>query len=395
MAGGRPHPPVGTAGVSTDDRADSSEPAPTTTSWPERVLLWMPTEGRIPGGHVVQLEKTAAALADAGLEVETDFTEEPTPDGIELVHGFALESRHVRYWHRRGVPVVLSSIYWDRGYRVVQGGDRKATARSLAGRGYRAARFARAALEGRQALIEACMTMDQRETRLFGVFESVELLLPNAEGEGEGIRRDLGVSTPIHPVPNGVDPDLFLIPSPTPFEERTYVLYVGRIEPHKNQLGLIRALQDSGLSLVIAGKDHPDHGDYAEACRRAGSGWVRFAGPVSDAELADLYAGARVHVLPSWFETTGLVSLEAALSGCSIVSTSRGHAREYLDRFAVYCDPGQTGSILAAVRQGWGTPPPPELRQRILDHYTWSHVAEATLAAYATLPGRTGRTGRP
>ena len=96
-------------------------------------------------------------------------------------------------------------------------------------------------------------------------------------------------------------------------------------------------------------------------------------------------------MLPSWFETTGLVSLEAALSGCSIVSTSRGHAREYLDRFATYCDPGRPDSVLAAVRQAWAAPPSPELRQRILDRYTWSHVAEATVAAYATLPPRAPR----
>ena len=185
---------------------------------PRRVLLWMPTEGRIPGGHIVQLEKTAAALAEAGLEVTTDFTEEPAHEGIDLVHGFALETRHIRHWHRRGVPVALSSIYWERAYRV-QGGARKLTARSLAGRGYRAARFTRAALGGRKTLVEACMTVDRRETTLYAIFESVDLLLPNAEGEGEDIRRDLGVSTPIHPVPNGVDPSLFS-PSSTPFEER-------------------------------------------------------------------------------------------------------------------------------------------------------------------------------
>jgi glycosyltransferase involved in cell wall biosynthesis len=355
------------------------------------VLLWMPTEGRIPGGHIVQLERTAAALADAGLEVETDFTEEPTAVGIDLVHGFALETRHIRYWHRRGIPVALSSIYWERAYRV-QGGGRSLTARSMAGRGLRAARFARAAFGGRNSLIEACMAMDKRETTLHTIFESVDVLLPNAEGEGESIRRDLGVTTPIHPVPNGVDPSVFT-PSSTPFEARHYVLYVGRIEPHKNQLGLIEALRHASLPLVIAGNDHPDHSGYAQACRQAGSGWVRFVGPVAhgSAELSDLYAGARVHVVPSWFETTGLVSLEAALSGCSIVSTSRGHAREYLDRFATYCDPGEPGSILAAVRHGWETPPSPELCRRILDRYTWSHVAKATVAAYATLPERSAR----
>ena len=210
--------------------------------------------------------------------------------------------------------------------------------------------------------------------------------LPNALGEAESIRRDLGVSTPMVPIPNGVDP-LSFSESSASFEDRNYVLFVGRIEPHKNQLGVIRALRGSGLPLVIAGPDHPHHPGYCEQCRAEGGDRVTFTGEIShdSPELSDLYRGARVHVLPSWFETTGLVSLEAALSGCSVVSTSRGHAREYLDDLAWYCDPGKPASILGAVRQGWNTPPSPKLRQRVWERYTWKHVAEATIAAYRSL----------
>ena len=100
----------------------------------------------------------------------------------------------------------------------------------------------------------------------------------------------------------------------------------------------------------------------------------------------------RALIRPSWFETTGLVSLEAALSGCSIATTDRGHAGEYFDRYAWYLDPGVNDSILRAVRNAWDSPPSPELRERILDRYTWSHVAQATLAAYRTLPVRHDRS---
>jgi glycosyltransferase involved in cell wall biosynthesis len=373
--------------MSGGDPPDSS---PTRPAVPRhhlrRVLLWMPSGRRVHGGHVVQLEKTAVALTDAGLEAETDFSPVPTADDFDLVHGFGLGAADIRYWHSRRTPVALSTVYWERSYRM--DGGRRPSARALAGRAVRSARFAHAALQGRNRLIEACMTMDGNETRTFAAFESADLLLPNATGEGESIRRDLGVTTPIHPVPNGVDPDRF-VPSTKPFEDRRYVLYAGRIEPHKNQLGLITALRDSGLPLVIAGGEHPDHAGYAAECRAAGEGWVTFTGHVDhDAGgLAELYHGARVHAVPSWFETTGLVSLEAGLSGCSVVSTTRGYAREYLGDFAHYCDPAFPDSILAAVRQGWDTPPSPGLRPWILDHYTWAHVGRSTLAAYALLPG--------
>jgi glycosyltransferase involved in cell wall biosynthesis len=351
------------------------------------VLLWMPRGGRVQGGHVVQLEKTARALRAVGLHITTEMSPEPALDGIDLVHGFGLRASEIRHCHTRRVPVALSTIYWDRSYRADGGGGRPG-ARTWAGRGWRAATFTRAALGGRGALIEECRNATADETAMYAAFESADLLLPNAEGEGDAVRHDFGVSTPTHVVPNGVDPEAFT-DSSLPFEDRGYVLFVGRMEPHKNQLGLIEALRGSGLPLVIAGHGHPDHPKYAEQCHRAGAGWVEFSGTVPDeAGLARLYRGARVHVLPSWFETTGLVSLEAALSGCSVVSTSRGHAREYLGDDAWYCDPGSPPSILEAVRHGWEQPPPASLRDRVLARFTWAHVAEATLAAYDSVLGR-------
>ena len=358
---------------------------------PEHVLLWMPGGKRVLGGHVVQLERTAQALRDVGLEVDTSFSSTPEATDVDLVHGFGLRAADIRRWHSRGIPVAVSTIYWDREYRTTRA-DRDMTARSLAARAARAARFSRAALRGRGALLDASIRFAADETIDFAAFESADLLLPNAVGEGKSLVADFGVTTPIFPVPNGVDPTRFSAPG-LPFEDREHVLYVGRVEPHKNQLGLINALKDAGIPLTIAGHEHPDHAAYVRACRRAGEGWVDFHFSATSDELAGLYRRARVHVVPSWFETTGLVSLEAALSGCSIATTDRGYAREYFDRYAWYLDPEVSDSILRAVRSAWDNPPSPDLRKRILDNYTWSHVAEATLAAYRSLPRfHAGRT---
>ncbi len=345
----------------------------------------MPHGKSMLGGHVVQIEKTAHALGQKGVDVLTDFSDDPPLTGIDLVHGFGLSAAQIRRCHTGRAPVALSPIYWDRSYRA-DGFDRKLGARAVAGRAYRATQFARSAWRSRGALMETSLAFLPSELELLTAYESADLLLPNAVGEADSIRGDFGVSTPMIPVPNGVDPVSFSAPA-DPFEARRYVLFVGRIDPHKNQLGAIRALRGSGLPLVIAGHDHPHHPEYTERCRAEGAGWVTFTGevPHDSAELADLYHGARVHLLPSWFETTGLVSLEAALSGCSVVSTSLGHAREYLDDLAWYCDPREPTSILSAVRNAWDSPPTGQLRQRILDRYTWEHVAESTVAAYRSL----------
>jgi glycosyltransferase involved in cell wall biosynthesis len=349
------------------------------------VVLWMPRGGDMPGGHIVQIEKTARALAATGLTVACDYSDDPDLAAVDLVHGFGLSPAEIRRGHVHRVPVVMSTIYWDRAYRS-DGPDRRPGPRAVAGRMTRAARFAHAALRGRAALLDAGLDLSLHEWKTAGAYEAADLLLPNARGEAASIRRDLGVTTPMVAVPNGVDPQSFT-PSPGSYAERAHVLFVGRIDPHKNQLGAIRALRGSGLPLVVAGEDHPHHPGYAQQCRDEGAGWVTFTGQVGhdSAALADLYRDARVHILPSWFETTGLVSLEAALSGCSVVSTERGHAEEYLGAMAWYCNPSDPASIRRAVWNGWRTPPSPALRQRVLDHYTWDHVAEATIAAYRSV----------
>ncbi len=54
---------------------------------------------------------------------------------------------------------------------------------------------------------------------------------------------------------------------------------------------------------------------------------------------------------PSWFETTGLSSLEAAAMGCNIVITRKEDAYEYFENDACYYDPESPESIFQAIDQ--------------------------------------------
>ena len=351
--------------------------------------MWMPRESDIPGGHLVQYRETADALERAGVAVRRSAEQEPELHGIDVVHGFGLLPQHAQYCRARGVALAISTIYWDRSYRRA-GLGHPTTARRLVGRVRRGARLGIASMRGETAGIEAAWTAVNEELRFLAAFSAADVLLPNALGEADAITADFGVMPPIVVVPNGVDATRFTLPPDG--RARTGVLFVGRIEPHKNQLGLIRAMKGTDVQLTIAGPDHPHHPDYAAQCRSEGGGRVHFAGFVPDEDLPALYASARVHVLPTWFETTGLSSLEAALSGCSIVTTSRGHAREYFGDLTRYCDPAEPASIRRAVDEALTDPAPPAaLRERILDHYTWDHVARATIDAYLSIPSVAAR----
>jgi glycosyltransferase involved in cell wall biosynthesis len=170
------------------------------------------------------------------------------------------------------------------------------------------------------------------------------------------------------------------------------VICVGRIEPHKNQLALIRALRGTNVPLTIVGPPHPHHGDYLERCHAEAGPAVEFVGNTDEADLPALLHRHRTHVAPSLFETTGLVSLEAALAGCGVVSTGRGWAHEYLGADARYCNPWSVRSIRSATLAAEATPASSRLRSRILDRYTWHHAAHATATAYEVICERRRRT---
>jgi glycosyltransferase involved in cell wall biosynthesis len=104
-------------------------------------------------------------------------------------------------------------------------------------------------------------------------------------------------------------------------------------------------------------------------------------------ELRSAYAAARVHALPSWIETCGLVTMEAALAGCSVVASTAGYELEYYRDHAYYCDPGDVGSIRAAVLAAYNHHAADarrrlELKRLILQEYTWERAAEAAFRAY-------------
>lgn len=351
-----------------------------------RVLLWLDAgagdlEGHPVQGHIIQAERTAAALRLLGIDAFVSSDEREDPRGFDVVHGFGAQRSLLRRARALGVPVAVSTIYSSTVHTL----GTAPRARGLRQVGLTASHrvHVAASVLRRGPAVASERVMHPLSERAL-MFECADLLLPNSAGEAAAVRRELGVTTPARVVPNGVDPAVFRLPQrPT---TREYVLFVGRFEPHKNQLNLIRALKGSPFPLVLVGPPHPHHRGYYEACRRETAGRpVTFERATSHDDLSALYQGARVHVLPSWFETTGLVSLEAALSGCHVATTDRGFASEYLLDLAEYLDPSSHRSMLGAVTRAWERRSSEPLRKRVLDNYTWTHVAVSTKEAYSEL----------
>lgn len=196
-----------------------------------------------------------------------------------------------------------------------------------------------------------------RRARL--VYRAAARVLPVSEA----LRRDLegaGVRVRFRVVPNAVDTRLFSPPVRRgPPAGR--VLFVGLLdrEDRKGLAVLLRALSTrtaSTWTLDVIG-DGPGRGDRERECAAAGlTERVRFLGMQAKAEIAARMQGADLLVLPSAYETAGVVLMEALASGLPVVATRVGGIPEIVDDSCGLLVPAgdveALGEALDAVRSG-------------------------------------------
>nr|WP_242531484.1 glycosyltransferase [Priestia flexa] len=199
---------------------------------------------------------------------------------------------------------------------------------------------------------------------------------------------DLIKTPPYIVVPNAIDETLIPLGNyEEKGQERDVVLCVGRIEPRKNQLNLVKAMQGLDINLILVGKVHSTQMNYFAKVKKIvdESPNIKIIDEIEHEQLFNLYKSAKVHVLPSWYDTPGLVSLEASVNGCNIVVTNRGTTEEYFESDAYYCEPDNIVSIKNAIVQAYNNPYNDNLKRKILKEYTWKNTAEKTIMAYNKL----------
>jgi glycosyltransferase involved in cell wall biosynthesis len=348
------------------------------------------------GGDTVQMDKTRRALEKLGVNVTIRLADNLQGGDwdYDIAHLFNIQTAEESWFacqkvKEHGLPLVLSTIYWDplpEWFSKAPQGKRlwRVVRRAL---GYRPSYWLYASW---QRCRYSRSNFWQTQRRLL---RSADVLLPNSRAEASQLVRDFSLapqSPVMRVIPNAIDRELYdPKPEPSPsFQSRLgvsdFVLQVGRVSPEKNSLELIEALWDVAVSLIFVGRPSPYDPGYVASCHERGAqrGDVHFVEWVEHDALPAIYAAALVHALPSWRETPGLASLEAAAAGCKIVSTSVGSAHEYLGDDAWYCHPADRGSIRKAVMAALHAPCSEKLRHRVLRDYTWDVAAAATLESY-------------
>jgi len=337
-----------------------------------------------PGGDTVQVIETANYLRKLNVEVDILIDDvESTYEKYDLLHFFnVIRPADILYHVRKSrKPYVLSTIFVD--YTEIDrqmGGKLRRMVSKYLGSDFSEylKTIARAILNGEKIKDWRYLVWGHRNS-VRKIIKESKLLLPNSKSEYDRLFKKYHEPKTYLVVPNAVDLSKFDLPCS---EDRFGVLCVARIEPLKNQLRLIQAINRTKYKLIIVGKPSPNHMQYYLKCRQEARENVTFLDHVPQSELHNIYSKAKVHVLASWFETTGLSSLEAAICGCNIVITDRGDTSEYFGKYAYYCEPDDVSSIVRAIDKAHQTPVNTSFQDMIRMKYTWSNTASVTFQAY-------------
>jgi glycosyltransferase involved in cell wall biosynthesis len=339
----------------------------------------------VPGGDTVQVVQTARHLEQSGITADIKLSKDEIDYAdYDLLHFFNLTRPADILYHskRSGKPFVVSTILCN--YAEYDKYHRKGAGvifRFLPANSIEYLKtIARWVLRKDHLASKEYLWKGQHRS-ITQVLASASMVLPNSESEYRRIVKSYPCKINHAVIPNGVDQHLFRRDLSV-LKDANLVLCVARIEGIKNQLNLIKALNNTRFELVLIGSHAPNQKPYYDECRSVAAANVTFINHIPQKDLLTYYGQAKVHILPSWFETTGLSSIEGAVMGCNIIITDRGDAKEYFGTHAFYCNPARPESIFEAVKKASESPYDENLYNLILKKYTWQQAATETLKAY-------------
>ena len=183
-----------------------------------------------------------------------------------------------------------------------------------------------------------------------------------------------------------------------------FLLYAGRISPHKNLVRIIEAfsalktvLAKEGLlpdlKLIIIGDELSKHPDLRRTVIKSGvQNDVRFLGFVPIEVLRIFYDAAKIFVFPSLYEGFGLPPMEAMAHGTPVVTSNTSSLPEVVGNAAVLVNPENVFEIMRALHRVLTDQ---DLRERMKrrsyeqsQRFSWENSARQVLRIYSDVAGQ-------
>jgi glycosyltransferase involved in cell wall biosynthesis len=190
-----------------------------------------------------------------------------------------------------------------------------------------------------------------------------------------------------------------------------FILYAGKISPHKNLIRIIEAFSSlkselskedkfADLKLIIIGDEVSRHPDLRRTVIRSGvQNDVRFLGFVPIDVLRIFYDTAKVFVFPSLYEGFGLPPLEAMAHGTPVVTSNTSSLPEVVRDAAVLVNPENVFDIRKALYRVLVDQP---LREKLKERgyaqvkrFSWEESVARMIDVYRSISNQEGRMRRP
>lgn len=350
------------------------------------------------GGGRIQILKTKEYLEKL---VKEDFqiciihNPEEIDNTFDICHIFNmadldLNLEFIKHAKENSLKIALSTIYWDYSYLIMTGMFSR-----FFGFKYSDFKYKIECILGRitsKIIKRPEYLTKQMKNKYSQIVESVDWLLPNSIEEGLKLLEYTGQTSQkykekIYPIVNAVDVKNF----EDSFDDlriENFVLEVGRIEPAKNQLSVVRALYNDDIPIVFLGKDYFPNSKYSKELHRLSTkrGNVHFFDQVSYEKVHTFYEKAAVHILPSLRESPGLVSLEALLNSCHIVVANENFTpvnSYFTEDMATVVNPLSIKSIREGIfREISAERNFEEIKKTIVERYSWTETSIQTYDVY-------------
>ena len=350
------------------------------------------------GGDTVQMVETQKALKNLGVSVDIDCSLSKDLTNYDLVHVFNLDwvcepYLQIQNARAQSKKVILSPIHHSLSefelyeknsrYGLVKFGNMLLPSQSLRD-------VARNLIKGmiypaklKPAIVQLFVGIRNQQK---WCVQNSDYIIVQTKLEALDLKNDYKTGEfDWKKVVNGINPQ-YIDESSKEALMGKYILCVGRIEPRKNQINLINAfnkLNLNDISLVFVGGLNLHHPSYVSKFKSMLGSNVNYLGYVDHSKLFSLYKNAVCSAIPSWFETTGLVYLEAAVSGCKSLIASGDRSKEYLGDNALYANPADGNSISEALKTGIsGSTVKKGFAEYVKKEYTWENAAKQTMNIY-------------
>jgi len=191
-------------------------------------------------------------------------------------------------------------------------------------------------------------------------------------------------------IPNGVQVDQL---PPSLQSSAHQLVFVGRLHPIKGLIPLFKALPmiDPAIKLVLVG-DGPLKSQLVSLADELGiADRIEMRGSLSHQVAMQIIKESFALVLPSFYETQGIVLMEANIQGLPVIASDIDGINEVVEDGlnGLLVKPGNSAALAFAINSlyhnpAWAKELGDNGRQRVYEKYDWQQIAADTEAFYAS-----------